>query len=524
MTTQLYDRIHSLTLQQLGKFYRSVWEQNDVAVIRDLVLNDRFFLLTQVLDVDVAWHPWVLARCREVEAAPDEHLDLWSRGHFKSTIITFAGVCQYVLKDPNKCVCILSYKSGAAQAFLQQIMTAFETKEVLLRCFPDVLYPEVKSHQGPHWSSSEGIVLKRNTSKKESTIDVSGLISGMKTGGHYDLLVYDDTVTYESVGTPDMIERTTAAWSMSLNLGTVGKTHHWYIGTRYSVCDTYAYMLKTGTIKERRHICHDDEGRPVLLPQAEYDKKKREMTSKDWASQMLQVPVGDGELMFERAWFKQWRDGQLPERLNYYLFVDTALKKKKGSDYTVMMVIAFGSDGRIYVIDFIRDKMKLSEKRDKILELIEKWRPSIVFWEENASVEGGEHIDEEIKKRGWAGLEFYAFRQPTTISKEDRIGKLEPDFRAGKILFMMDRWYRMYDGMDRDLVQDFLNDEYLVMTMAGAPSHDDMLDCLANIENAELKKKIVWPIAPLEEPKSGGYYRHMERRRRESNGPSIFGR
>lgn len=123
MTEQLYQRIHSLNLEQLGRFYKSVWEQNDTAVIRDLILNDRFFLLTQVLDVDVAWHPWVLARCREVEAAPDEHLDLWSRGHFKSTIITFAGVCQYVLRDPNKCVCILSYKSGAAQAFLQQIMT-----------------------------------------------------------------------------------------------------------------------------------------------------------------------------------------------------------------------------------------------------------------------------------------------------------------------------------------------------------------------------------------------------------------
>ena len=46
----------------------------------------------------------------------------------------------------------------------------------------------------------------------------------------------------------------------------------------------------------------------------------------------------------------------------------------------------------------------------------------------------------------------------------------------------------MYDGMDRDLVQDFLNDEYLVMTMAGAPSHDDMLDCLANIENRDCSR------------------------------------
>ena len=102
-----------------------------------------------------------------------------------------------------------------------------------------------------------------------------------------------------------------------------------------------------------------------------------------------------------------------------------------------MMVIGFGSDGRKYVIDFIRDKLKLSEKTSTILELAERWRPSVIFWEENASVKGGEHIAEVLEKRGWAGLEFFAFRQPTSISKEDRIGKLEPDFRVGNILFSL---------------------------------------------------------------------------------------
>lgn len=37
-----------------------------------------------------------------------------------------------------------------------------------------------------------------------------------------------------------------------------------------------------------------------------------------------------------------------------------------------MMVIGFGSDGRKYVIDFIRDKMKFSEKTKAILELAER--------------------------------------------------------------------------------------------------------------------------------------------------------
>ena len=119
LLTEQIGGIRDAALDKLGQFYRRIWEENDTGTIRDMILNDRYFLLTQVLGVKVAWHPWVLERCREVEADPDEHLDLWSRGHFKSTIITFAGVSQYVLQHPNDCVCIISYKAGAAQDFLQ---------------------------------------------------------------------------------------------------------------------------------------------------------------------------------------------------------------------------------------------------------------------------------------------------------------------------------------------------------------------------------------------------------------------
>ena len=45
---------------------------------------------------------------------------------------------------------------------------------------------------------------------------------------------------------------------------------------------------------------------------------------------------------------------------------------------------------------------------------------------------------------------------------------------------------------------------------AGAPGHDDMLDCLANVENTELLRKVVWPIAPRRDPVGGGMYRRTE--------------
>lgn len=53
-------------------------------VRRKLAEGDLFFLLTNVLRRKDIIRPWLYDRCREVQADPDDHLDLWAREHYKA--------------------------------------------------------------------------------------------------------------------------------------------------------------------------------------------------------------------------------------------------------------------------------------------------------------------------------------------------------------------------------------------------------------------------------------------------------
>lgn len=52
-------------------------------VRRELGQTDLFFLLVFILKRTDLLHPWLFARCRDVQREPDNHLDLWAREHYK---------------------------------------------------------------------------------------------------------------------------------------------------------------------------------------------------------------------------------------------------------------------------------------------------------------------------------------------------------------------------------------------------------------------------------------------------------
>lgn len=368
------DDLHTLDFDETIAFYNAFneWSGRTMQDVAFLGANDRFFLLSALLNRRDVLHPWLFARCREVEREPDNCLDLWARYHYKSSIITFGGSIQEIIRDPEITISIFSHTRGIATGFLDQIKRELEQNDGLKHIYPDVFWsrPEV---QAPRWSLHDGIICIRKGNPKEATIEAWGLVDGQPTSKHFRLMIYDDVVTKDNVTTPEMVKKTTDAWELSDNLGVGEATRKWHIGTRYSFADTYNDIMERKLFKERKYAATRNgrlDGDPVFMTPSEWARVKRTQRS-TVAAQMLQNPAAGSQASFDMAWAKPYYFR--PTILNVYILVDPSGGKKKNSDRTAMAVIGVDVVKNKYLLDGYRHRMKLSERWDRLRDLYKKW-------------------------------------------------------------------------------------------------------------------------------------------------------
>lgn len=465
--------------------------------MRYLCRTDLWFLLRYVLrrsDVEAVHNPqWLFDRCREVQLNPDGYLDLWSREHYKSTIITFALTIQDVLahygEDPlpghyEPVTAIFSHTRPIAKAFLNQIKQELGWNSTLKELFPDILW-ENPERDAPTWSLDNGIVLKRQSNPKEATIEAWGLVDGQPTSKHFQRKIYDDVVTLGSVTNPDMIKKTTEAWEMSLNLGAGEDTVNRYIGTRYHFADTWGEILKRRAATPRIYACTEDgtvDGEPVMRSREFLQSRYLEMGPYTFASQMLQNPVADESQGFRREWLRFYEVEEW-QHMNRYILVDPANEKKKSSDYTAMAVVGLGPDKNIYLLHLVRDRLNLKERAAELMELHHKYQPKSVGYE-RYGLQSDVAFIKELQKQD--NYRFDIQEIGGSMAKVDRIKRLIP-FAAEARLYLPRQIYRTtYDGKTVDLINALVEEE-----MMGFPVslHDDALDAMSRIFDMNM----TWP-------------------------------
>lgn len=513
--------IQQLPFAQIGATYEQIEFAYGKAGRRWLCRHDRYYLLTMVLHRIDALHPWLYARCREVEAAPDGHLDLWAREHYKSTIITFAGAIQEIIRDPDITIGVFSHTRRVAVKFLRQIKLELETNQDLKDAFPEIFWQNPKG-EAPRWSDDTGLVMQRNTNPKESTLEAWGLVDGQPTSAHFKLRIYDDVVTRESVSTPEQVNKTTEAWELSDNLGAAQEDgsagRSWHIGTRYSFGDTYQSILDRKALIPRIYPATDDgtpDGKPVFLTAEAWAEKKLKQGMATISTQMLQNPISGDQAMFKKSFihFAEIR----PRTLNIYIMVDPASTKKKTSDNTAIAVVGIDAQRVKYLLDGYHHKMSLSERWTAVRTLRRHWMGQrgvqgvFVGYERYGSRSDIEYFHErmeidqdafDIKELAWTG--------DGANTKYDRIQRLEPDFRNGRFLLIAqtkeptslqmktkrdgnsdlvlqpirrcDHTGKVYN-LTLNFVQQFLAYPFVI--------HEDLLDATSRIYDMEAKAPIL---------------------------------
>jgi hypothetical protein len=93
------------------------------------------------------------------------------------------------------------------------------------------------------------------------------------------------------------------------------------------------------------------------------------------------------------------------------------------------------------------------------------------------------------------------------MKKNDRVRRLIPIFEQNKVYFPETMYYTDCEGVPRDLVHIFVEEEYAAFP---AGLHDDMLDSLARLMEPDMP--LIWPQSDEEEPKRKRYQAEDEAR------------
>lgn len=277
-----------------------------------------------------------------------------------------------------------------AKMYISAIKDQIENNEVLKLIARDdkgvyVLEPDKNAAGG--WTEDR-VLLKHRTKlgMKEPSLFVSA-VDNNRTGMHPDVIIMDDLVSEATVTTPEQRNKTKTHYRFSLSLLERNGLQV-VIGTRYHMDDLYDELLK-------------NEGfncivRPAILPNgkcyfpSKYPMEvlaelKRDQGADIYNSQYLLDPTNEEDAVFRIGNLNYYTDDSLRLDIdgNYvgklkfqevYILTDLAITQNKRSDYTVIMIVGITCDKKIYVLDYIQDKLIPTDIVFKIFEQYDKAR------------------------------------------------------------------------------------------------------------------------------------------------------
>ena len=370
------------------------------------------------------------------EMSLHELMALMPRGTLKSSCVTIGFTIQFLLNHRDARVLIDSETFTKATAFIKEIKGHLEGNEVLREIWMAKwgVYPD-QNKRSNTWSDSSLVLAHRVTSKKEPSIEASG-IDVTKNGMHYDLIIFDDLHSEVNTQTKDQIDKAINHFKLAYSL-LDPDCPVIVIGTRWTYTDLYQYIIdeRADSFNFITRAAKSSDGEllyPGRLTITFLEKQRKGQGSYIFSCQYMNNPVDEETAKFKREWFKYKNLSEvegLP--INWYLTIDPSFEGDT-SDYAAFVISGMDYQNQLYVRHILKVKRTYGQIVMLTFELYRRFQPKMIIVETLATQKSLEYSYKEKQREmgSWLPIRYVNSRQR---SKEERIVALSPKYEFGEV-------------------------------------------------------------------------------------------
>lgn len=229
------------------------------------------------------------------------------------------------------------------------------------------------------------------------------------------------------------------------------------------------YTTKRTLWKSVKYKAHNSDFTEILWPDKFTAQELREIRQDYidrgipdvYSQEYLNVPIDESTTYFRKADFLVIREEDRKKKFNYYIAADLAISEKERADWSVFVVGGVDEDGRLYIINVIRDRMDGLTIVNTMLALQRLYDP-LAFGVEDTQISKavGPFLNLSMIEQN-----VYINLVPLKPHKTDKVSRarsIQARMRAGGVKFDKDAdWYQTYE------------DELMVFPRS---RHDDQVD------------------------------------------------
>ena len=444
-----------------------------------------WFFLTGILGLNLREMPHKLMaqEFQEfTESGKPYALWLWPRYTYKSTVFTQGGALWRLVRNPEERILLTNAKLDNALGFLRWIKDQIEGNEFFRWVYGDLTTKR--------WYTERIWVKGFNPQAKEPSIEIASVDSSV-VSRHYTLVVADDLVNEEYVGTEDRVQKTITYFERLQPLLSWGGQMI-FVGTRWAAWDLYQFILDNFRddpdwwISIRGIREYDENGKPYSIfpdPEIGYPLERIERMEKmmphEFRLHYMNEPVFD---TVHRLPFDQEKHvfDKLPDGVKGIRFItaDPATSSKSTADESALVVTLQTPDDSLWVLETRHGRWSPSQFLEELFSLYLKWYPVRAVGIETSVAAQKLWLDliQHEERRRKIKLPIKELKTGVQAdAKSARIKELEP--------YIMEGRYRVHSSC-LGLIEQLTN-------WPGV-RHDDIIDAAAYI--MQVKRPRSWTV------------------------------